>query len=234
MGSIYFFIKDKYFLSGFLSYLSYSFRPSLLLVAPLLIIYKLYKGDRINVIKLGTGFIIGMSLFVLSDITGLTAPAGNQPQNILVAIQSYGYNINHSFSNFTEEQIGNPVKTYLTFMITHPLVYIEQRLLSLWSLWGPYVPSEYGIIGMILHGLRFPFFVGAVTVFIFRKKFGEMKDSIIILFIPVLSVTVLQMLFFSTQRHQFPAEPFVIILSILGIEYFLSVKKSKFIVKVTQ
>jgi hypothetical protein len=226
MLSIYLFITKKYFLTGFISYLTYSFRPSLILFAPLIIIYEFYSGERRGSVKITAGFAAGIIIFALLDIAGITAPAGNQTQNILVSIQSYGYNINHSFSNFTQEQINSPIQTYFNFIISNPFTYLEQRLLSLWSLWGPYVPTEYGIIGMILHGFRFPFFVGAVTVFIFRKKFGEMKDSIMILFIPVLSVTLIQMLFFSTQRHQFPAEPFVIILSVVGAEYFL---KSKYV-----
>jgi hypothetical protein len=170
------------------------------------------------------GFAAGIIIFTLLNILEITAPANNQTQNILVSIQSYGYNINHSFSNFTEEQISNPVRTYLTFAVTHPIEYFKQRLLSLWSLWGPVVPTELGIFGMLLHGLRFPFFIIAVITFLFRKRFGKKRDYITILFLPVFSITVVHILFFSTQRHQFAAEPFVIILTVVGVEYFLKRK----------
>ena len=171
-----------------------------------------------------TGFAVGFSLLVLTNITGLTAPSDNQTQNILVSIQSYGYNINHSFSNFTAEQISNPIQTYFGFIISNPITYLEQRVLSLWSLWGPYVPSELGILGMILHGLRFPFFIVALLTIIFRKRLNINSDFLFILCAPVFSVTIVHLLFFSTQRHQFAAEPFVIILSVVGVEYYLKRK----------
>ncbi len=224
MLCIYLFISKKYLLAGFTAYLTYSFRPSLILFIPILILYQIYKGNKTSAFKMAAGFAAGIGLFVLSDTIGLTAPPGNQTQNILVSIQSYGYNINHSFSNFTEEQISNPIATYINFAATHPIVYLEQRVLSLWSLWGPVVPTELGFWGMVLHGLRFPFFITAVITFLFRKRFGEMKDYIIILFAPVFSITFVHLLFFSTQRHQFAAEPFVLILSVIGIEYLIKLK----------
>lgn len=224
MLSIYFFFKKKYYLSGFTSYLTYSFRPSLLLFAPLVIIYELYKRNKSNAVRIALGFAIGLALFILSDISGLTAPSGNQTQNILVSVQSYGYNINYSFSNYSPEQIEHPIKTYIDFALTNPAKYLEQRFLSFWSLWGPYVPSQLGIYAMVLHGLRFPFFIVAVLTFLLRKRFGDKKDVIFILFMPVLSITVIQILFFSTQRHQFAAEPFVVILSVIGLCHLLRKK----------
>ncbi|MDP2364739.1 MAG: hypothetical protein Q8M94_13350 [Ignavibacteria bacterium] len=219
MLSIYLFFTKKYSLFGFTSYLAYSFRPSLILFVPIVIIYQLYKGSKSSAGKMALGFATGIALFVLTDIAGLTASSGNQTQNILVSVQSYGYNINHSFSNYSPEQIEHPVKTYLNFAVSNPLEFLEQRVLSFWSLWGPYVPSQLGVIAMILHGLRFPFFIIALFTFFFRNRIEDKKDFIFILFIPVLSITLIHILFFSTQRHQFTAEPFVLILSVFGVEY---------------
>ena len=221
MLSIYLFITKKYYLSGFSAYLSYAFRPSLILLLPILVFYQLYKGEKSDAAKIAAGIAVGFSLFVMTDITHLTAPSDNQTQNILVSIQSYGYNINHSFSDFNPEQIEHPVNTYITFALTKPAKYIKQRFLALWSLWGPYVPSQLGIFAMVLHGLRFPFFIIAVFTFLYIKRFGDKKDYIFILFSPVLSITFIHMLFFATQRHQFAAEPFVIILTVIGADYFL-------------
>ena len=48
MLSIYLFIRKKYYLSGFTAYFSYLFRPSLILFAPILIFYQIYKGKKIR------------------------------------------------------------------------------------------------------------------------------------------------------------------------------------------
>ena len=224
--SIYLLITKKYLLSGFVSYLTFSLRPSLILFAPLIVIYELYNGNKTGSLKIVAGFAAGVMVFTLLNILGITAPSINESQNILVSIQSFGYNINHSYSNFTQEQISNPIKTYFSFIISNPITYLEQRVLSLWSLWGPYVPSDLGIIGMILQSLRFPFFLIALVTVIFSKKLNINRDFVFIFFAPVFSITIVQLLFFSTQRHQFAAEPFVVILSVVGVVYFLKRKLS--------
>jgi hypothetical protein len=227
MISIYLFISKKYLLTGFISYLTYSFRPSLILFTPLILLYEFYNGNRIGSIRIAAGFAAGIIIFALLDIFGITAPAGNQTQNILVSIQSYGYNINHSYSNFTQEQISNPIQAYFNFIISNPFTYLEQRVLSIWSLWGPYVLTELGIFGMIMHGLRFPFFLAAMFTIIFRKRININKDLLFILCVPVFSITIVHILFFSTQRHQFAAEPFVIILAVIGLKYFFDKSLNK-------
>lgn len=217
MLTIYIFIKRKYYLTGFLSYLVYTFRPSLILFAPLIIIYQLYKKNKSSAGKIALGFSIGIILFALTDGLGLTAPLSSSTQNLLVAIHSHGYDIDFSMDNFTQDEIAHPIKTYLNFVVSHPIEYLEQRALVLWSLWGPYVPTELGIFANILHGLRFPFFIGAIITFIFRKQFENQKELIFILFLPVLSITAVHIMFFANQRHTFAAEPFVIILTVIGL-----------------
>jgi hypothetical protein len=221
---IYLFLKKGYYVTGFLSYLVYTFRPSLLLIAPFTIIYQLYKKNKTSAGKITLGFILGIIVFILTDATGLTAPFNSPAQNLLVSINSYGYDIDFYLPNVPKEAFAHPVKTYLSYVVTHPINYLEQRVLVLWSLWGPYVPTNLGIFANILHGLRFPFFIGAIVTFLYRKRFGNKKDLILMLFIPVLSLTIIHMLFFANQRHTFAAEPFVVLLSIIGIDYLLGLK----------
>lgn len=227
MLTIYLFFKRNYYLTGFVSYLTYTFRPALILFAPLVIIYQLYKGNRSDAVRIAMGFGLGILLFVLTDFAGLTAPLGSSTQNLLVAVNSYGYNIDFAMYNFSQTQIAHPLKTYINFALSHPLEYLVQRALVLWSLWGPYVPTELGLFANILHGLRFPFFVGAFITFLLRKRFENQKELILLLFLPVISLTAVHIMFFANQRHTFTAEPFVIMLSVIGLDYFLRLKNRK-------
>lgn len=220
--SIYLLFSKKNFWSGFFAYISILYRPSLILFVPIVIIYQFYKNNKSASAKISLGVAAAALLFYILDLSGITAPQNNLTQNILVSIQSYGYKINHSLNTFTNDQIAHPIRTYFNYAIANPSDFLNQRLLSFWSLWGPYVPSELGIGAMILHGLRFPFFILAFLTFVFRKYHTNNCRYIFVLFTPVISITLIQMLFFSTQRHQFAAEPFVILLSVIGTSFWLN------------
>jgi hypothetical protein len=211
---LYLYIVNKFIISGFFGWLSYSFRPSLLLVFPFIVWKEIKSKHYVIALKTSSGFIVGIIFFSLLDYWGFTAPPKNHNYNTLVSIQSYGYNLKYDLDNFTEEEKNAPISTYLSFAVNHPFEYTKQRLLSLNSLWGPIVPTEYGTIGKILHGIRFPFFIIACAD----------NNLILLLAYPVISVTLIQTLFFSTQRHQFAAEPFVIALTVLGLMHLSPVK----------
>lgn len=215
--SILFYIKNKFTLSGFTGWLAYSFRPSLLLVSPFIFIKDLWNKNYAKSLKNISGFFAGSLIFAALTYFGVTASQSTQNYNTLVALQSYGYNIRWDLNSFTEEEKKSPYITYIKFAVNNPVEYTKQRALSFFSLWGPIVPTEYGVIGMILHGIRFPFFISALLVFLFRKKLHYDQNLILLLSFPVISVTIIQTLFFSNQRHQFAAEPFVIILAVIGL-----------------
>ena len=224
--SLLLYIRNKSTFSGFTGWLSYSFRPSLLLVSLLIIIRDLLKKDYAKSLKSIFGFAGGAIIFAGFTFLGLTASPNNHNYNALVAIQSYGYDIKWDLSDFTEQEKSTPIATYLKFAYSNPSAFIKQRALSLYSLWGPIVETNYGIIGKLLHGIRFPFFIIACFVFLFRRKLKLNDDLIILLSYPIFSVTIMHILFFSQQRHQFPAEPFVIILAVLGIMQIVRIKFS--------
>lgn len=225
MLAVYLIFKERYYTAGLAAYITYSFRPSLIFFAPVIILYLLLKYENYNAAKITSGFITGFVLFKTSEILGLTAPLGSSTQNILIAVQSYGYNINFFTNNYTNYQIEHPVATYLNFAFMHPIKYMEQRLLVLWSLWGPYVPTKLGLLSNILKGLRFPLFITAFFTFIYRNKFN--KNFIFILFAPVLSLTIIHILFFADPRHTLTAEPFVILLAVYGLNKLLAYIKLK-------
>ncbi|HSP88272.1 MAG TPA: hypothetical protein VLN45_09065 [Ignavibacteriaceae bacterium] len=216
---------QKYPASGFIGYLSYTFRPSLLLVLPFITIYDFFRKKKYPVVKTALGFIIGILLFISLEWSGIVAPQSNQDLNILVAISGMGSNLDFQLKSFTAHEKNHPYKTYFNFILNNPLEYVKQRFLSLWSLWGPIVPANnFGILSMILHGLRFPFFILAVCCFIFRKKIGY-SEFILLISFPIISVTLIHFFTFSHGRHQFTAEPFAIILSVLFLDYLLKSRK---------
>lgn len=215
--NILFYIKNQFTLSGLTGWLTYSFRPSLFLVAPFIFIKDLWRKNFSKCLKNALGFFVGSLIFLTLIYFRVTVLQSTQNYNTLVALQSYGYNMRWDLDRFTEEEKSSPYITYLKFAVNNPVEYTKQRALSFFSLWGPIVPTEYGVVGMILHGIRFPFFAAALLVFLFRKKLSYDQDLILLLSFPVISVTVIQTLFFSNQRHQFTAEPFVIIVAVLGL-----------------
>ena len=224
---IYLFVKKNYLVSGILGFLTFSFRPSLLLATPLMILYALKNQNYYSAFKNAVGFLIGLGLFLILSSVGITKNPSTQNYNTLVAIQSYGYDIQWNIDNFNEQEKQSPFTTYLNFAVQNPVKFLQQRFLSLYSLWGPVVDTEYGFIGRVLHGLRFPLFMIAVLVVLYRNKIQYDKNLIVLLSIPVISLTFIQMLYFSQQRHQIAVEPFVITLSILGIMGLKSVERIK-------
>ncbi len=227
--SILLYTWQKYPASGFIGYLSFTFRPSLLLVLPFIIIYDFFRKKKTHALKTALGFIAGLLLFFSLEWSGVVAPPDNQNYNTLVAVSGYGYNVDFKLKNFTEAEKKTPFKTYFNFILNHPVEYSFQRISSLWCLWGPIVPPKnFGIASMILHGLRFPVFILAVFAFLFRKKMKYDKDFILLMSFPIISVTAIHFFTFSSQRHQFTAEPFAIVLSVLFLDYLIkSRKKSK-------
>ena len=228
--SILLYAFQKYPASGFIGYLSYTFRPSLYLVVVFMIIYDFFWKKKKPALKTAVGFIAGILLFTSLEWAEVIAPSSNQYYNILVSISGSGYDLDFKLKNFTDAEIKEPVKTYFNFIAGHPFEYAKQRVYTLWSLWGPFVPptEKSGVWGMILHGLRFPFFILAVFCLIFRKKMEYNKDFVILMSFPIISVTLIHFLTFSSQRHQFTAEPFAVILSVLFLDYlFKSRRESK-------
>jgi hypothetical protein len=225
--SIFLYTFKKYPASGFAGYLAYTFRPSLFLVLPIIVIYDFFLKKRKQAFKTALGFIMGIMLFTSLEWTGIVASPSNQYYNTLVSISGTGYDLDFKLKNFTEVEKKEPVKTYFNFLTDYPFKYIKQRIYSLWSLWGPFVPptENSGIAGMVLHGLRFPAFILAVCAFLYRNKMKYDRDLILLLFFPIISVTLIHFLTFSSQRHQFTAEPFAVILSVLFIDYLIKLRR---------
>ena len=105
-------------------------------------------------------------------------------------------------------------------MFSEPIDFFILRLSSFWELWGPWPNDAEGIRGMfsrIIIGLRFPLLVLAILGFIisFRDEQlkSERKNIFNLLIIPVIFISLVYVMFFSTPRFSFCMEPFVILLA---------------------
>ncbi len=227
MLSLMFYSYGKYPACGFTGYLAYTFRSTLFFVLPLIIIYDFFKGKKISALKSTAGFLVGVLIFIFLDGIGVVDSPDNYEDNLLVAINSYGYDIDFKLEESGEYEIRHPVKTYFNFILNNPVEYTKQRFLSLWCLWGPIVYDDYSFKTLVIYSIRFPFFILALLAFIFRNKMEYGKDLVILMSFPVISITVIHFFFFSIPRHPVVAEPFVIVLSVLFLGYLIKLKKSK-------
>lgn len=163
----------------------------------------------------------GLSLLLYFSLLGfgVVAPSSNLGPNLLVATRAYSHKpIDYTTDEFSAEQHRHPARTYLTYAYEHPRAFIAKRLSSLWTLWGPWPGSAYeensrGPIRKALIGLRFPVLLLALVAVFFRPE----RLYPWVLLLPALLITVVHMLFFSTSRFTYPAEPFLLLLATLGV-----------------
>ena len=143
------------------------------------------------------------------------APPTNAYPNLLFAVGSSSTGgIRFNADTFTFDQQAHPLRTYLSFAREHPVVFVGQRVSSLWELWGPWPafadedltrhPLKRALIG-----LRCILFVLALT------ELARHRRSAVhwLLALPIIAVTVVHTAFFSTPRFSCTAEPCAIVLS---------------------
>ena len=90
-----------------------------------------------------------------------------------------------------------------------------QRLKALWDLWGPW-PLEPGrsLASRITIGLRFPLLVAGLWGFWRVRR----EPQAWLLVVPVVVLTMLHVVFFGHPRFVLPAEPFLAIVMLGGLE----------------
>jgi hypothetical protein len=149
----------------------------------------------------------------------------------------YGYFVSGDFTlgrNFTHNiyvTIKQPYKisytkiqgvaAYCNAFISSPVQFLTDRLRSFWNLWGflPYKADGFrgGLNYRLLVGLRFPLLILGIYGWL-----KSSKNSIpLLLILPAVSITIIHTLFFSSTRFTVPAEPFLIILAVIGIRNIL-------------
>lgn len=226
--TIFLYSNQKNLLAGFLGHLTAQFRPTLWPYLPIIILFELLKKNYKASLTLFFGFLIGVFVFFALENLEIIKPPNNLGLNLLISIQSDSYDIEYSIKNFSKEEQSSPLKTYIYFALNNPYRFLEQRLISLWVLWGPMPISNRGFFEKLLIAVRFPLFIISILTIIFYKKIGLQKDFVLIISLPIIIITAIHTMFFSQQRFTFVVEPFIIILSVLFIDYIVKIlfKKS--------
>lgn len=219
--TVYFISKNLSYSAGFWGYFSSQFRPTLLPLVPIQIGFELFNKNYKKSLKLLIGFILGLMIFLILESSDIIKPSQNFGLNLLISIQSDSRNIIWEPKHFSEDEIQNPVKTYLTFIADNPYEYLEQRAISIWALWGPIPFTHRGAFEKFLIALRFPLLIFSLLTIIYRNKIGLSKDFIFIMSTPIILITIIHTMFFSQQRFTFVVEPFAIILSVIFIDYLI-------------
>lgn len=217
--TIYLYTSKNRLFSGLVGHLTSQFRPTLLPFLPSIILIELLNQNYKVALKLGLGFLLSVFAFFILEQSNIIKPPNNLGINLLLSIQSDSYDIDWSTKNFTEVERSSPIKTYIDFAINNPIRFFEQRLISLWVLWGPFPVSHRGLLEKILIAIRFPLFILSILAMIFYKRIGLQKNFVFIISLPIIIITTIHTMFFSQQRFTFIVEPFIIILSVLFVNY---------------
>ncbi|MDR3611673.1 MAG: glycosyltransferase family 39 protein [Ignavibacteriaceae bacterium] len=212
--SVYLFQKEKLAYSGLAMGAALIIRTTIVFVPVILFVYLfLNSRKKESIIYFISFLIIPVSLMLYGYfVSGDFTLGRNFTHNIYVTIKQ-PYKI-----SYTKIQ---GVVAYCNAFISSPVQFLSDRLRSFWNLWGflPYQADGFrgGLAYRLLVGLRFPLLILGIYGWL-----KSAKNSIpLLLILPAVSITIIHTLFFSSTRFTFPAEPFLIILAVIGIRKIL-------------
>lgn len=216
-ASVYFFLIHRYKLGTLLAVILMYTRTSFLPLVPLIIICKIFQKEYKLAAKISLQFSLLVILVFSFDLLGITSYPTNQNYNLLIAINSPSSNINHDLSAFSSEEKANPKMTYFLFALNEPFLFLKQRLIAFYELWGPYPFEINNKIIKLIFGFRFILFVSfIISLFYLRKDIlPRLKDFIIFTSFPVLIITFIHTVYFSSFRFIAPLEPILLILLVI-------------------
>ncbi|MCL6524178.1 MAG: glycosyltransferase family 39 protein [Thermoflavifilum sp.] len=220
-----YYVENKKWLSGIFFGISSVMRPTLFPIWIAIIIFDGITKKRFPVKILIGGAIITLSVSAYSYVkTGEFAIAGNSKINIIYSIYTFGGHIAWDAPEKHPEikTSRDAKKEYINKAIEHPVYFIEQRLASLWQLWGPFPSTLDGsrrLISRIIIGLENVFLIiTGIYGFIAYSN----KKEIIILTLPVIIITGIHTMMLSISRYTVPMEPFLIIFSGYAIKKIIN------------
>jgi Gpi18-like mannosyltransferase len=208
--AVYLFQKEKLVYSGLAFGFAIIIRTTLVFVPFLFFLFLFFNHKRSESIIWFISFLIIPLLFMLYGylVSGNFTLGRNFTHNIYVTINQH-YNI-----SYTKTQ---GITAYFNYMISSPVQFLTDRIHSFWNLWGFFPSVADGFRGhfiyRVLVGLRFPLLILGIYGYIR----SESKTIPFLLLLPAISITIIHTMFFSNTRFTIPAEPFLIILAVIGI-----------------
>lgn len=202
-------------------------RTSLLPAVPVLCVLLAWKqGWR----PMG-GLLLGSMIPVLLvgslalDRTGRFSVMGNATSNVVVAIESYGVDIDTQA--FEESKRGEldvsaegSLELYLESLVDDPIRFVGQRWEAFWELWGFWPRAREHTAGFgsgdrtlrnqLLLSVRFPLILLAIFGVLLKKPRGV---DVYALITPAFVLTVVHVLLTARARYTVPAEPALMILA---------------------
>lgn len=224
LAGFYFIIKQKGFYAGLALALGVWIRTSfmpILLAAPFFAV--IGKSERKSfAFAFTAGAVIPFIAEYLLNFAGITAAPSNLNINLLLAVNKRSTDSTFFINNyFSPEQLQNPFRHYIRFIIDNPGEYIIQRFLAIWEMWFYSLKDNFDSVTVKLIKLtRTPFFLFSVYGFIryFREK------NIRLLFIPVFFLSLIHFFFFGDDRFSFYAEPFTVMITVILVSRYYSHK----------
>lgn len=222
VAGLYAFLRRRYFISAILllvtSYIRTEFIPVALILGLILI---LRDKTWMNVYKYAAGVIVVILVVAVIRYEGVVEPPANLGKNLLIAVNTNSQEgLTFSTNRYSKDQIAHPITTYLSFVGSHPSKFISQRLWSFWEFWGPWPgdgndPSaRRSTLAKCIIGTRFFFLILALfSIFLYWHRWEPW-----VLLMPVLVITTVHFLFYSTPRYEYVIEPLVIILAMGGLK----------------
>ena len=209
--------------SGWWLYLASTFRATLSLAGPVLLLVGLIlRQPKADMGKLAAGIALGWLAFFALERFHVIEPASNLNANLLISINGDSEHINFSYNGASPQVLRAAPAAYVSFARTHPLEFARQRAIALYELWGP-LPGPGGdapaaaprrsIVSRLLIGLRFPLFLLALWGgWNRRREFAAWA-----LLAPILLITAVHTMTFATSRFSYPVEPLAIALAAVAL-----------------
>lgn len=213
-------LSQRALAAGWWLYLGSTFRATLLLVGPLLLVAGLIlRRPKTEMARLAAGIALGWLVFFALEHAHVIKPSSNLNANLLISINGDSRHLDFSYNGAPQQTLRSAPRMYVDFACTHPKEFIRQRAVAFSELWGPFPDGGSGapdlkphrsVISRLLIGLRFPFFMLALWAGWTRRR-----DFVTWMFLtPILLITVLHTLTFATPRFSYPVEPLVISLAV--------------------
>lgn len=210
------------FWAGIVFALAAAVRPSVMLIVPLLFVVGVAGRltSRRGLAALGLGWALGLAFFFVLERAGFVRPPATVPNNLLLSVRFDSRNM--IFVQYPPEEWPRAWQTYLSFAAHHPAQFLQQRLISLWELWGFWSlpgnkPENAQMLVRFVVAARFVLFLLAALAF-WR---GRRSFAVWTLAAPILVITVVHIGAFSNHRFIAPIEPMLFVLAGLTVrEWF--------------